>query len=152
MQELLISFAFSKKSLKSYIHKTTSYITDKNEREGRKNLLYEMQESYIPWLVSRERDDILRYLKGLSNYLVAALTIEPIYVWEYEERERSLLKAESCCKCLLQELQYISTAIPADKNRYTGIALDLDKELKAIKDIKISDQEKYLPHLKKILE
>ena len=150
MQELLISFAFSKKALKSYIYKATDYIKDKQERQGRINLLYKMQEDFIPWLVSRERDDILHYMKGLSNYLVAALTIEPVYTWEYEEREKNLLKAENCCKCLLQELQYIATSIPADKNKYTAIALEVDKELTAIKKIKKDDQDNYLPYLKKL--
>ena len=49
---------------------------------------------------------------------------------------------------LQDELQYIAEVLPADKNRFTGIVLELDHLFNTVKKLRQSDN-RFKKHLKK---
>ena len=52
-----------------------------------------------------------------------------------------------CCNALQDELQYIAETLPADKNKYMAIVLEVETEFNWIKSLRQSDN-RFLPHLK----
>lgn len=67
---------------------------------------------------------------------------------EFEERRLEMDRALVCCNKLQDELQYIAETLPADKNRYMAIVLEVEKEFEMIKALRQSDN-RFLKHLKK---
>lgn len=149
MQELIVSFGYSEKRFEQHITKTTAYIKDDEERKTRQDILREMEKGFDLWVIEKERDDILHYAKGIVNHLIAANTIYPTYASEFEERRLEMDRAMECCNCLQQELQYIAEILPADKNKYMNIVLEVEAEFQMIKKLRQSDN-RFLKHLKKI--
>ena len=65
----------------------------------------------------------MRLARGISAHIRAANTIWPVNMREFEERRLQLDKALECCNVLQDELNYIAKVLPADKNKYTRIAM-----------------------------
>lgn len=149
VQELMISFGYSQKKFEKHIEKVTAYIKNENDRKARQDILREMEKDFDLWVIEKERDDILTYAKGIVNHLIAANTIYPTYPTEFEERRVEMDRAMECCNCLQQELQYIAEVLPADKNKYMSIVLEVEAEFQMIKKLRQSDN-RFLKHLKKI--
>ena len=64
-----------------------------------------------------------------------------------EYRDIVELCALECCNMLQDELQAIVEMVPADKNRYTQIVLEIEKEFNLIKRLRQSDN-RFLKNLK----
>lgn len=88
------------------------------------------------------------FCQGIASHLRAANTIWPTYMNEFLERRLEMDRAMECCNQLQDELQYIAEVLPADKNKYTGIVLDVQAEFETIKALRQSDNR----FLKKIKE
>lgn len=67
---------------------------------------------------------------------------------EFLERRLELDRAMECCNQLQDELQYIAETLPADKNKYMGIVLDVEHLFNTIKALRQSDN-RFLKHIKK---
>ena len=52
-----------------------------------------------------------------------------------------------CCNKLQDELQYIAESLPADKNKYMDIVLEVEALFNMIKALRQSDN-RFLKHLK----
>lgn len=148
-QELLLSFAYSQKKLEDHVKKVTAYISDPQEREARAKVVLEAEENFDLWIIQKEREDVLKYAKGIVQHLIAANTVYPQYSSEFEERRVEMDRAMECCNQLQQELQYIAEVLPADKNKYMSIALEVKGEFEMIKKLRQSDN-RFLKHLKKL--
>ena len=99
------------------------------------------------WFIEEERKEVMRLARGISAHIRAANTIWPVNMREFEERRLQLDKALECCNVLQDELNYIAKVLPADKNKYTRIALKLEREFTLIKKMRQSDNKRFLPHL-----
>lgn len=146
--ELICSFAYSQKKFESHLDKSVRHIRDETEREETKEILRKMEENFDLWVIKREREEILKYTKGIINHIVSANTISPVFMPEFEERRLEMDRAMICCNCLQQELQYIAEILPCDKNKYTSIALETEKIFEMIKKLRQSDN-RFLKHIEK---
>lgn len=99
------------------------------------------------WLIAEERRRVLSLCQGISLHLRAANTIWPDYMAEFTERRLQMDKAMECCNGLQDELQAIVIAVPANKNRYTQICLEIDKEFNMIRKMRQKDN-RFLKTLK----
>jgi len=99
------------------------------------------------WLIEEERKRVLNLVQSISAHLRAANTIWPDYMVEFTERRLQMDKALECCNMLQDELQAIVEMVPADKNRYTQIVLEIEKEFNLIKRLRQSDN-RFLKNLK----
>ena len=148
-QELLLSFGYSQKKLEKHVQKVTAYIHDPEEREMKAKVIRELEQDFDLWIIKQEREDVLKYCKGIVQDLIAANTIYPNYASEFEERRLEMDRAMECCNQLQQELQYLAEVLPADKNKYMSIALEVKGEFEMIKALRQSDN-RFLKHLKKL--
>jgi len=137
--ELLTSFGYSEKKLEEHVRKVTAYIKDKEERKARQEMLLAMMQEFSMWLIEYERDDIADITREISRHLRQANSIWPNYYAEYIERRLELDRARECCNALQDELQYIAEQLPADKNRYMGIVLDIEEIYNKIGSLRQSD-------------
>lgn len=147
-QELLLSFGYSQKKLESHVKKVTAYIRDANEREQKAKVIREMEEDFDLWFIRQEREEVLNHCRGIVQHLIAANTIYPTYTSEFEERRIEMDRAMICCNQLQQELQYLASVLPNDKNKFMAIALEVKGEFEMIKKLRQSDN-RFLKHLKK---
>lgn len=137
--ELLTSFGYSEKKLEEHVRKVTAYIKGKEERKARQEMLLAMMQEFSMWLIEYERDDIADITREISRHLRQANSIWPNYYAEYIERRLELDRARECCNALQDELQYIAEQLPADKNRYMGIVLDIEEIYNKIGSLRQSD-------------
>ena len=137
--ELLTSFGYSEKKLEEHVRKVTAYIKDKEERKARQEMLLAMMQEFSMWLIEYERDDIADITREISRHLRQANSIWPNYYAEYIERRLELDRARECCNALQDELQYIAEQLPADKNRYMGVVLDIEEIYNKIGSLRQSD-------------
>lgn len=142
-EELMRNFGLTQKRLKEYIEKRTAYIQDEAERTQEQAALRMRIEDFV----RKERERVTDLSTGITGHLRAANTIFPEFWDEYMERRLELDRAMEYCNRLQDELQYIAEAIPADKNKYTGIVLQIDKVFNFIKKLRQSDR-RLLPNLK----
>lgn len=147
-QELLLSFGYSQKKLESHVKKVTAYIRDADEREQKAKVIREMEEDFDLWFIRQEREEVLNHCRGIVQHLIAANTIYPTYTSEFEERRIEMDRAMICCNQLQQELQYLASVLPNDKNKFMAIALEVKGEFEMIKKLRQSDN-RFLKHLKK---
>ncbi len=99
------------------------------------------------WLIAEERKRVLELVQGISAHLRAANTIWPDYKAEFIERRVEMDRALMYCNMLQDELQAIVEMVPADKNRYTQIVLEIEKEFNLLKALRQSDN-RFKKHLK----
>ena len=83
----------------------------------------------------------------IAQHLRGANTIWPTYRFEYKDRRGELNQALKCCNKLQDELQYIAESLPADKNKYMDIVLEVEALFNMIKALRQSDN-RFLKHLK----
>ena len=107
----------------------------------------EQEEDFNLWFIQQERARVLTFCQDISVHMRAANTIWPDYWSEYEERRLQWDKAMECCNMLQDELQYIAEVLPADKNKYTGIVLEIEHLFNTIKSLRQSDN-RFKKHLK----
>lgn len=146
--ELMASFAYSQKKQEAHIRKMVQHVKDPEAREEMTKAIREQEEDFACWFIKRERDRVADFCQGIASHLRAANTIWPTYMNEFLERRLEMDRAMECCNQLQDELQYIAEVLPADKNKYTGIVLDVQAEFETIKALRQSDNR----FLKKIKE
>lgn len=120
----------------------------------RKMIVYELMNDFgtkdntMPqWLIAQERIRVLNLCHGISGNLRAANTIWPDYMVEFTERRLRMDKAMECCNMLQDELQAIVEMVPANKNRYMQIVLQIEKVYNLIKKLRQKDN-RFLKSLK----
>lgn len=145
--ELMASFAYSQKRQEKHIMAMTAHIKDKEVKEETAAKIRALEENFDNWFIQRERDRVADLCGGIAQHLRKANTIWPDYMVEFNERRLELDRAMACCNALQDELNYISQVLPADKNKYTAIVLELDTEFNWIKSLRQSDN-RFLSHLK----
>ena len=145
--ELLGSFAFSHKELKSMIDKNVKHVNDLDRRTNILDGISNLEEGFSIWFIKRHRDRVDDLCCEISQHIRAANTIWPTYKFEFDDRRNEWNQALKACNILQDELQYISESIPADKNRYMNIVLDVDELFNIIKSLRQSDN-RFLKYLK----
>jgi hypothetical protein len=144
--ELMATFGYSQKRFEKHIKAVTAYVVDDGEREELAKRIREQEEDFNLWFIQQERTRVLIFCQDISVHMRAANTIWPEYWPEFEERRLQWDKTMECCNMLQDELQYIAEVLPADKNKYTSIVLEIEHLFKTIKSLRQSDNrfKKYL--------
>ena len=145
--ELMASFAYSQKKQEKHIKAMTAHIKDQETKEATAAKIRELEEDFDSWFIKRERDKVADLCEGIARHLRMANTIWPDYMVEFTERCLELDRALECCNALQDELNYICQVLPADKNKYTAIVLEVEEEFNWIKSLRQSDN-RFLKHLK----
>lgn len=145
--ELMATFGYSQKRFDAHIKAATNYVKDQNEREELAKKIREQEEDFNLWYIQQERSRVLTFCQDISVHIRAANTIWPDYWIEYEERRLQWDKAMECCNMLQDELQYIAEVLPADKNKYMAIVLEIEHLFNTIKALRQSDN-RFKKHLK----
>ncbi len=117
----------------------TAHVQDAEEREKMSKAIRELEDDFSCWFIRRERDRVADFCQGITEHLRAANTIWPTNMSEYEERRLEMDRAMICCNKLQDELQYIAETLPADKNKYMNIVLEVQAEFDMIKKLRQSD-------------
>lgn len=144
---LLSSFAYSEKKLEAAIKKQTAHIQDPEHKKDVAEAIRSLENDYACWFIKRHRDRVDDLACAISQHIRAANTIWPSYRVEYLDRRDELNQALKGCNQLQDELQYIAEALPADKNRYMNIVLEVEKLFNMVKKLRQSDN-RFLKHLK----
>lgn len=136
---LMETFAYSEKKFEQHIRAVTDGIKDPEERKKRADLIREREEGFDLMFIQHERNRILALVCDISLHIRKANTIYPTYKNEWLERRLELTRAMEACNALQDELQYIAETLPADKNKYMNIVLELEGEYKGIRALRQSD-------------
>ena len=144
--ELMATFGYSEKRFEKHLKAVTAYAAD-DEREELAGRIREQEEGFNLWFIEQERSRVLAYCQNISVHMRAANTLWPEYWPEFEERRLQWGKALENCNMLQDELQYIAEVLPADKNKYTGIVLEIEHLFNTIKGLRQSDN-RFKKHLK----
>ena len=137
--ELMATFGYSQKKLEAHVQKMTAYIQNPEEREKMCKVIREVEDNFASWFIRRERDRVADFCQGITEHLRAANTIWPTYMSEFQERRLEMDRALICCNKLQDELQYIAETLPADKNKYMNIVLEVQAEFDMIKALRQAD-------------
>ena len=137
--ELMATFGYSQKKLEAHVQKITAHVQDAEEREKMCQAIREVQDDFASWFVKRERDRVADFCQGITEHLRAANTIWPTNMSEFDERRIELDRAVICCAKLQDELQYIAETLPADKNKYMNIVLEVEEEIGVLKALRKAD-------------
>ena len=137
--ELKATFGYSPKKLEAYIKEMTRHVENEEEREAMAQKLRELEGNFDSWFIMRERDRVADFAQGITEHLRAANTIYPQNRSEYEERRLEMDRAMMCCNKLQDELQYVAETLPADKNKFMNIVLEVQEEFNMIKALRQSD-------------
>ena len=140
----MATFGYSTKKFEAHIQKMTSYVQDPEEREKMSATIRELEDNFDCWFIKRERDRIADFCQGITEHLRAANTIypqpeNPAFLAEISERRIEFDRALICCNKLQDELQYIAEVLPADKNKYMNIVLEVQELFDMIKKLRQSD-------------
>ena len=145
--ELMATFGYSQKKLEAHVQKMTAYVQDPEEREKMSKAIRELQDGFDSWFIRRERDRVADFCQGITEHLRAANTIWPTYMAEFQERRLEMDRALVCCNKLQDELQYIAETLPADKNKFMNIVLEVQAEFDMIKALRQADN-RFLKNIK----
>ena len=137
--ELMATFAYSTKKLEAHVQAMTEHVQDSEEREKMSKAIRELADGFDSWFIRRERDRVADFCQGITEHLRAANTIWPTNMAEFQERRLEMDRAMICCNKLQDELQYIAETLPADKNKYMSIVLEVQAEFDMIKKLRQSD-------------
>ena len=135
----MVTFGYSQKKLEAHVQKMTSYVQDPEERDKMSKAIREVEDNFASWFIKRERDRGADFCQGITEHLRAANTIWPTNISEFEERRLEMDRALICCNKLQDELQYIAETLPADKNKYMNIVLEVQALFDMIKKLRQSD-------------
>ena len=115
----------------------TKYIPAGPEREKAVAQIREQEQDFNLWLIEQER----KRMHDLS--LRAANSIWPSCQLELDARRLELDKAIAACWMLMDELQYVAEALPADFNKFTKLALKIEELVNKIKALRKSDAKRF---------
>ena len=97
------------------------------------------EEKYDLVLIDDECRAVAKISRDLMLHLRNANTIWPAYKAEFDERRLEMDRAMCCCNALQSELQYIALSVYADINKFTPLALDIQREFEIIKKLRQAD-------------
>lgn len=137
--ELMLTFGYSQRKLEAHVQRMTSFLQDPNEREKMSKAIREVQEDFASWFIRRERDRVADFCQGITEHLRTANSIWPTNLSELEERRLEMDRAIVACEKLQDELQYIAETLPADKNKYMNIVLEVKAEADMLKALRKAD-------------
>lgn len=86
-------------------------------------------DKYPEWIVDELRRSIMGLLRDLIMNITSANTIYPYYKSEFYERRNFHNLAIINCEQLYQELQYISTIVPVNAEKFTRYLDMIDREI-----------------------
>ena len=145
--ELLRDFGYKEKDVvKKYEHLGQKMIAPE-QREDWVNAQVDRTLTFNQWFIHHEREVVLDLAREIPLNLVAANSIFPVNMTEFEERRLCLDRALQACNKLQQELQYIVETLPVDVNKYTNIVLEVEEEYHKIKALRKSDN-RFLKYIK----
>ena len=137
--DLMETFGYSKQKFERHIRKATAFIKDDEDRQAREDQLRQREEGFDVMFIEHERVRILDLVCEISTHIRRANTIYPTYMCEWMERRMELTRAMEACNALQDELQYIAETLPADKNKYMNIVLELEGEYRGIRALRQSN-------------
>ena len=137
--ELMATFGYSPKKIEAHVQKMTAHVQDTEERAKMCQAIRKVTDSFDSWFIRRERDRVADFCQGITEHLRAANTIWPTNITEFEERRLEIDRAIVCCEKLQDELQYIAETMPADKNKYMNIVLEIEAETEILKALRKAD-------------
>lgn len=145
---LMTTFGYSQKKFERHLNKVTAYIGDPAERLEAKTRLQMIEDNFDVWYIDEERHAVLALVREISHHIRAANTIYPQYKAEFYERRLEWDRAMAACNKLQDELQHIAETLPADKNKYMNIVLNVEHIYNELHALRKSDNKRFLPHLK----
>ncbi len=98
--------------------------------------------------INRLTERVINHSADIAEHLTKANTIFPLYMSEFEERRLEMDKALESCNALQCELQYAAESLYADKNKYSNLVIEIQKEFNTIKKLRQSDN-RFLKDIKK---
>lgn len=116
--------------------------------EDNQERIKERTRQYFRHQLTRITNRTLDFACEISEHLRRANTIFPTYMSEFEERRLEMGKAMEACNALQDELQYAGECLYADLNKYTNLALEIQKEFNMIKSLRQADN-RFLKNIKK---
>lgn len=137
--DLMETFGYSKQKFERHVKKAVAFIQDEEQRKEREDQLRRREEGFDLMFIEHERVRVLDMVCEISTHIRKANTIFPTYMSEWMERRLELTRAMEACNALQDELQYIAETLPADKNKYMNIVLELEGEFKGIRALRQSD-------------
>jgi alanyl-tRNA synthetase len=149
--ELMASFAYSEKRFEKHVQQVTSHIKDGDEREAAVQQIRELEGRFDVWFIAEERRAVHDLTREISHHIRAANTIFPsnidpdVQKAEYVQRRTEWNAALEACNKLQDELQYIAEVLPADKNKYMRIVLEVEHLFNTIKSLRQSDNKRFFP-------
>ena len=103
----------------------TKYIPAGPEREKAVAQIREQEQDFNLWLIEQERKRMHDLSRDIPLHLRAANSIWP------------------SCWMLMDELQYVAEALPADFNKFTKLALKIEELVNKIKALRKSDAKRF---------
>lgn len=98
-------------------------------------------EQYPKWLVDKLRSNIMDILEDLHMNLTMANSIYPVNESEFNERRLHQDRAIGNCFQLFQEMQYVITVFPINKQKYMRYTDMIEAEIALIKGWRKSDNK-----------
>ena len=136
---LMETFGYSKQKFERHVKKAVAFIHNDEDRKAREDQLRQREEGFDLMFIEHERVRILDMVCEISTHIRKANTIYPSYMCEWLERRMELTRAMEACNALQDELQYIAETLPADKNKYMNIVLELEGEFRGIRALRQAD-------------
>lgn len=121
----------------------TKYIPAGPEREKAVAQIREQEQDFNLWLIEQERKRMHDLSRDIPLHLRAANSIWPSCQLELDARRLELDKAIAACWMLMDELQYVAEALPADLNKFTKLALKIEELVNKIKALRKSDAKRF---------
>ena len=128
----------------------TKYIPAGPEREKAVAQIREQEQDFNLWLIEQERKRMHNLSRDIPLHLRAANSIWPSCQLELDARRLELDarrleldKAIAACWMLMDELQYVAEALPADFNKFTKLALKIEELVNKIKALRKSDAKRF---------
>ena len=121
----------------------TKYIPAGPEREKAVAQIREQEQDFNLWLIEQERKRMHDLSRDIPLHLRAANSIWPSCQLELDARRLELDKAIAACWMLMDELQYVAEALPADFNKFTKLALKIEELVNKIKALRKSDAKRF---------
>lgn len=141
--ELARTFGYSRTKFEKHLEAMTKYIPAGPEREKAVAQIREQEQDFNLWLIEQERKRMHDLSRDIPLHLRAANSIWPSCQLELDARRLELDKAIAACWMLMDELQYVAEALPADFNKFTKLALKIEELVNKIKALRKSDAKRF---------
>ncbi len=104
-------------------------------------------EKFEMELIKDEIKVVASICREMMSHLRTANTIYPTYMVEFNERRLEMDRTLCSCNDLQGELQYVAESVYLDKNKFTPLALKIQKIFNGVKKLRQADN-RFLKTLK----